>query len=127
MKIKILSDSIGEVIAELTTENPKTAKKLYDALPIKEKANLWGDEIYFSVPLQIEKENSRVVVEEGEIAIWVENPAFCIFFGKTPVSTDGEIRAYSDVNVIGRVGVDPGIFKKVKSGELIQILKANDA
>jgi hypothetical protein len=44
MKIKIISDSIGSVIAELTEENPKTAKKFFDALPIEAKASLWGDD-----------------------------------------------------------------------------------
>ncbi len=124
MKIKIVSESIGEVIAELTGENPNTAKNFYDALPIEGNAQLWGDEIYFSIPLKIEKENSRVVVKQGEIAIWVENPSLCIFFGKTPVSTDAEIRAYSDVNVIGNVQGDPTIFKKVKNSELITINKS---
>ena len=38
-----------------------------------------------------------------EVATWVEGSSFCIFFGKTPVSTEDEFCAYSDVNVIGRI------------------------
>ncbi|MGQ9816843.1 MAG: cyclophilin-like family protein [bacterium] len=41
---------------------------------------------------------------------------------KTPISTDKEIRAFSDVNVIGEILGDYTIFKKVKSGEEIRIL-----
>ncbi len=126
MKIKIVSESIGEVVAELTDENPKTAQRFFDALPIQGKANLWGDEIYFSIPVHVEKENSRTVVKEGEIAVWVENPSLCIFFGKTPVSTDTEIRAYSDVNVIGRSKGKCDIFRKVKMGELMRIDRVHD-
>jgi len=126
MKIKIVSESTGTVIAELTDENPKTAQRFFDALPIEGKASLWGDEIYFSIPMHVEKENSRAVVKEGEIALWVENPSLCIFFGKTPVSTDTEIRAYSDVNVIGRLSGNADIFRKVKNGEVIRIDKVHD-
>jgi len=126
MKIKIVSESTGTVIAELTDENPKTAQRFFDALPIEGKASLWGDEIYFSIPMHVEKENSRAVVKEGEIALWVENPSLCIFFGKTPVSTDTEIRAYSDVNVIGRLSGNADIFRKVKNGEVIRIDKVRE-
>ncbi len=71
-------------------------------------------------------ENSRVVVKEGEIAIWVENPSFCLFFGKTPVSTEAEIRAYSDVNVIGKTLDTIDIFRRVKNGEVMRIERAID-
>ncbi|MEJ2306360.1 MAG: cyclophilin-like family protein, partial [candidate division WOR-3 bacterium] len=64
-----------------------------------------------------------VAVEPGEIAIWIESPSFCIFFGKTPASTEKEVRAFSEVNVIGKVEGDPAIFKKVKQGEVIRLIK----
>jgi len=123
-KIKILSESIGEVLATLTEENPKTAKAFYSCLPVEGKANLWGEEIYFRMPIGVNKENSRVVLKVGEIAIWIESPSFCIFFGKTPSSTEKEIRAFSEVNVIGTVEGNVGVFKKVVQGEIISIKKA---
>jgi len=122
-KIKISSESIGEVFATLTEENPKTAKAFYSCLPVEGKANLWGEEIYFRMPIGVNKENSRVVLKVGEIAIWIESPSFCIFFGKTPSSTEKEIRAFSDVNVIGKVEGNVGVFKKVVQGEIISITK----
>jgi len=138
MNITIQSPSLGQVNAVLSDENPKTAKAFYDILPISGTANLWGEEIYFAIPsviaseekqsheFHIQPENPRTVVKKGEIAIWIEQPSFCIFFGKTPMSTDKEIRAYSPVNVIGRVEGNPKIFQKVKVGEKITISKAPD-
>lgn len=125
-KIKISSEQIGEVFATLTEENPKTAKAFYSSLPIEGKANLWGDEIFFRVPVPVPKEKGRVTVEKGEIALWVESPSFCIFFGKTPSSTEKEIRAYSDVNVIGKVEGNLEVFKNVPQGEIVSISKAVD-
>jgi hypothetical protein len=122
-KIRILSKSIGEVLAVLTDENPKTAKAFYSSLPTEGRASLWGEEIYVRMPVGVNKENSRVVVESGEIAIWIESPSFCIFFGKTPASNEKEIRAFSEVNVIGKVEGDPCIFKNVKQGEVIRLKK----
>ncbi len=124
-KIKILSKSIGEVFANLTDENPKTAKAFYSSLPTEGRAILWGEEIYFRMPIGVNKENSRVAVEVGEIAIWIESPSFCVFFGKTPASTEKEIRAYSEVNVIGKIEGSPGVFKKVKQGEIISLKKVS--
>lgn len=124
MKIAMTSQSIGSISATLTNENPEVVKAFYDILPVEGRATLWGDEIYFSIPMEtVQAENPRVAVKEGEIAIWIENPSLCIFFGKTPVSTETEIRAYSEVAVIGNVDGGANVFKKVKNGEKITITK----
>ncbi|MEO0124062.1 MAG: cyclophilin-like fold protein [candidate division WOR-3 bacterium] len=126
-QIIIESESIGKIRVEITEENPKTAEKFLKILPIEAKANLWGEEIYFKIPIdKIEPENPRQVVKEGEIAIWIEEPSLCIFFGKTPVSNDKEIRAYSDVNVIGRVKGDCKVFREVKNGDEIKVYVSED-
>lgn len=41
----------------------------------------------------------------------------CIFFGPTPSSKGGEVRAYSAVGVFGKAAGDAGIFRAVKEGE----------
>ncbi|MEO0292650.1 MAG: cyclophilin-like fold protein [candidate division WOR-3 bacterium] len=123
-RIKITSESIGEVYATLTDENPNTVRAFCLSLPIEGRANLWGEEIYFRIPVPVTKENGREVVEKGEIGIWVESPSFCIFFGKTPVSGENEIRAYSEVNIIGKIEGDPEVFKAVRQGEIIRVVKA---
>lgn len=121
MKIRIISEATGPVTATLTDENPKTAKIFYDSLPITGNANTWGDEIYFTVPVEGEVENPKVVVDLGDIAFWPPGNAFCIFFGPTPMSRGDEIRPASEVNVFGKVIGDPKVFKKVQSGAEIRI------
>ena len=124
-KIKIFSQSTAEVSAELSDEkNPKTTGAVWSALPIKARANRWGDEIYFSIPVKIGEENAQQVVEKGDIGYWPPGSALCIFFGFTPVSSGNEIRAASPVNVFGKILGDPSVFKKVKQGEEITIEKA---
>ena len=121
MKIKIITEETGEVQATLTDENPGTAKALYEALPIEARANIWGDEIYFSIPVHHEEENSKEVVEMGDLGYWPPGNAFCIFFGPTPASRGDEIRPASPVNVFGRVDGDPKVFKKVRGGAKIRL------
>jgi len=124
-QIRIKSKSIGEVAAELVEQkNPKTAKAIWDALPIESSANRWGDEVYFDIPVKVEAENTQQDTEIGDIAYWPAGNGFCIFFGPTPVSKGERPRAYSPVNVFGRVVGDPSVFRRVKTGEKIQVSRA---
>src|SRR4030065_2373284 len=121
-KIRILVSDI-KVEAELNESN--TAQMIWEALPIEAKANVWGDEIYFSIPVKTGQEKgAREVVSSGELGYWPPGHAFCIFFGPTPASRGEEIRAASAVNVIGKVLSDPKVFLKVKEGVKITLEKA---
>ncbi|MEM5836371.1 MAG: cyclophilin-like fold protein [Candidatus Aenigmatarchaeota archaeon] len=126
MKILIKTQH-GSLEAEIDEKkNPRTAKSIIQALPIEGKANLWGEEIYFEIPVKLERENSQQDVEIGDLAYWIEGSCFCIFFGKTPVSKNEKPRAYSPVNVFGKITSKNfvEILKKVKSGEKIRVEKA---
>ncbi|MEM5773010.1 MAG: cyclophilin-like fold protein [Candidatus Aenigmatarchaeota archaeon] len=122
--IKTQHGNLGAEIEE--RKNPKTAEAIIQALPIEGKANLWGEEIYFEIPVKLEKENSQQDVEIGDLAYWIEGSCFCIFFGKTPVSKTEKPRAYSPVNVFGKITSKNfvEILKKVKDGEKIRVEKA---
>jgi len=120
MKIKIKVNELEE-FAELN--NTTTAWRIYEALPIKGTVNIWGDEIYFSIPVKVEPENPQTKVQLGDIAYWPPGSAFCIFFGPTPISESGEIRPASEVCVIGKLLGDPKQFKTVKDGETIILEK----
>ena len=99
-----------------------TARKIADALPLEGSVNVWGDEIYFDIPLTIDQEpGASQDVEVGDLGYWPAGPAFCIFFGPTPVSSGDQPRAYSPVNVFGRVLDNPQRFKNVASGAIIKI------
>jgi hypothetical protein len=81
-----------------------TAQAILDALPIVAEANRWGGEIYFSIPVQADLETgARDVLTAGEIGYWPPGTALCLFFGPTPASEGDEIRAASDVNIVGRI------------------------
>lgn len=111
-KIRIFVSDV-EVEAELN--EAKTAQLIWEALPIEGKANLWGEEIYFAIPVKAGLEmGSREVVSAGELGYWPTGHAFCIFFGPTPASRGDEIRAASAVNIIGNVLSDPKVLLKVK-------------
>ena len=109
--------------AELN-ENP-TAQKIWSQLPLEGRANTWGDEIYFEIPVTADQESdAREVVEVGELGFWPMGNAFCIFFGPTPVSTDERPRAYSPVNILGRVLGDATQFRVVRGGTLVTLTRA---
>jgi hypothetical protein len=81
-----------------------TALALMEALPIEARANRWGGEIYFSIPVEAPLETgAREVLQPGEIGYWPPGSAFCVFFGRTPASEGEEIRAASAVNIVGQV------------------------
>ena len=123
-KIKIISEWIGVVEAELLEDrNPKTVNSIWQNLPFNVRANTWGDEIYFAIPVSIGEENAQETVEYGDLGYWPTGKGFCIFFGQTPISRGNEIRPADQVNVFGKVRGDPKIFKKVKSGDEIRIEK----
>lgn len=124
MRLKIISKAVGEVFAELTNENLLTVDAILSKLPIEGKANIWGDEIYFSIPVEVGAENQSDVVQLGDIAYWPPGNALCIFFGPTPASWDEEIRPASPVNVIGRIVDDLRIFKLVSRGDRIRLERA---
>lgn len=123
-RIKITTPSAGEIYAEISEENPRTAQAIWDALPLEARANTWGDEIYFSIPVSVEAENPKEVVDMGDLGYWPPGSAFCIFFGPTPASRGDEIRPASPVNVFGRVTGDPKVFRKVRGGERVRIDRA---
>ena len=99
------------------------ADSFWKALPIKGKANRWGDEIYFRVPVKPTSGEAQEVVEKGDIAFWPPGKAFCIFFGPTPLSTENQIRPASEVILLGRVRGDLEVFKSVTDGDQVLIVR----
>jgi len=117
-KIKITAVEL-EAKAELNDTG--TAKAIWETLPLQGHANLWGDEIYFSIPLSLELEAGQELVSTGDLGYWPAGNAFCIFFGPTPISRSDEIRAASQVTVFGKIIGDATVFKKIPVGTEINI------
>jgi len=105
-----------------------TARKLLKILPIKSEVNLWGNEVYFEIPIEAELENGKELMEIGNIAFWPSGNVFCIFFGPTPVGDGSQPRAISPVTVIGKVTSENGIdkLKQLKSSDLMEVRAANN-
>ena len=101
-----------------------SADKIWEALPLSGSVNVWGDEIYFEIPVSLkEVSDAQQEVEVGTLAYWPPGSALCVFFGKTPVSTSDKPKAYSPVNILGLVDGDSKVFKIVEAGDQIVIDK----
>jgi hypothetical protein len=111
MKIKI---TVGNLTVEGELDDTPTGRKVSEALPFRMSFSTWGDEIYFTIPVDAElDETAREEVDLGDLGYWPTGNAFCIFFGPTPMSTPGKIVPASAVNIIGRVVGDATRFKTV--------------
>jgi uncharacterized protein len=114
----------GSVQAKAEIDDSRTADDIWKALPIKGTANLWGDEVYFEIPVEMKLENGKELVSAGDLGYWPSGRCFCIFFGPTPMSKGNEIRPASAVNVFGKIIGDTKRFKQVKEEQPVLIEKA---
>jgi hypothetical protein len=104
----------GPVTMTATLNESQSAKKLLEALPCRAKAQTWGKEVYFPIPMTMEEEDAQAKVPSGGIAYWPPGKCFCIFFGQTP---------YSPVNLLGKLDGNPQEFAEVKDGEAVALEK----
>lgn len=122
MKIVI---TIGEIQLYAELNETYTASKIYEALPIKGRGNTWGEEIYFSTPVEAPlEESARDLLEPGELGYWPDMQAFCIFYGPTPASRGEEIRAAGPVNVFGKIKGDLAPLKAIKEPVVVIVERA---
>lgn len=114
--------TIGKVVLEVQLKAGATADALYQAAPFESTANLWGEEVYFSTPVQVAQEpDARTVMEPGEIAYWPPGNAIAIGFGRTPASRGSEIRLASPCNVWAVALGDVKVLQSVRAGAKITV------
>jgi uncharacterized protein len=121
MASRQLRIAAGDVTATATLNDTGMADLIWEACPMQSIARTWGDEIYFEIPVDTPGEDLQPTVGMGDLAYWPPGPAFCIFFGPTPMSSGDEIRPASPVSVFGRVDDDATIFKQVRGGSAITV------
>jgi len=111
-------------------------------LPFDSTASTWGEEVYFSTPVQVQREadarplsapasrgittslHGTTLVQPGELAFWVEGDSIAIGYGRTPISQGNEIRLAARTNIWGRALSDVKQLKSVKPGAAIRVEQA---
>jgi hypothetical protein len=105
-QIKALFPDIDrEISIELDdSRSPKTFQAIIENLPVEINITKWGDELYTErTQISANEENAKKEVDYLDVAYWPEGNALCLFYGPTPISRDGQILAYSPVNIVGRI------------------------
>jgi len=114
---------IGEIALEAELNDSRTARLVWEALPIEANGQTWGEEIYFRIPVSADLEDPRAVVELGDLGYWPTGHAFCIFYGRTPASGENDIVPASPVDVIGRVTSNVTVLRGTTSPGIVTIDK----
>jgi hypothetical protein len=113
----------GDVTVFAALDDSPMGEAVWGALPISGRAQIWGDEIYFRIPVD-EPENAgegEETVKLGAIGYWPPGKALCFFFGPTPMSVGNEIRPASAVHVMGMIEGDSKVLKRVPSGAAVRV------
>lgn len=99
-----------------------TAARIAETLPIEGVGSCWGDEIYFSIPVDCgASPGDRADFEVGDLGYWPPGNAFCIFYGPTPASNDDAPRMASPGTPIGRIQGDVSALKQASSGVHVRL------
>ncbi len=118
MVMKRITIAAGKVVMQAELNDSATARKLTEILPVEASARVWGNEIYFTVPMHAEPENAQAEAPPGTVAFWPDGDCLCVFFGQKP---------YSPVNVVGKLLGDPSAFAEVRDGDPVRVEAAGEA
>jgi hypothetical protein len=121
--LKPIRIRIGDIVLAAELNESATARLVWEALPFEANGQTWGAEIYFRVPVDAELEAPQATVNLGDIGYWPTGHAFCIFYGKTPVSGDSDIVPASPVDVIGHVTSDLSVLETVTDPGRVMVEK----
>jgi hypothetical protein len=115
MEIEIEVMGKGKAIGKLDDRNPKTARLIFEELPIEGNVNIYFEEVYFTIPIESEYENPSGTSKCGDISYWPPGNALCVFYGDSQPA--------SDVNHIGEIIKNLEVIKEAQDGDKIIIRK----
>jgi uncharacterized protein len=113
-RVRVIVEEAGVELV-VTLNASQTAAELWKTLPIEYAAQVWGAEVYFTVPVKCDSEDPQATVELGAVGYWPPGSAVCLFFGQQPVSP---------VNLIGAIDGDPTALEAVREGQLVRLERA---
>ena len=120
-RIKI---TIGGVAVEVELKPTRTARAIYDALPVEAKVNQWGEEFYCQVPgVKDYREIATTNVKVGDVAYWGLGGMLAVFFGRTPMSIGEDPVPADRVNVVGRLIGDPTVLHGAVGATMMKVEK----
>jgi len=110
----------GSLVAAL--DDTPTARALVAALPLDSRAQTWGEEVYFEIPVKSALERgAKQVVPAGTVCFWVEGGSLALPFGRTPISEGKEPKLVSPCNILGRIDGDARKLASVRTGDAISL------
>ena len=105
-----------------TLDDTPTARALVAALPLSSRAQTWGEEVYFEIPVEAALERgARQVVPAGTVCFWVDGSSLALPFGRTPISEGKEPKLVSRCNVLGRIDGEARDLASVRSGDAMTL------
>jgi hypothetical protein len=108
-------------LAAMLDDTP-TARALAAALPLTARAQTWGEEVYFEIPVKATLERgAKQIVTPGTVCFWVEGSSLALPWGRTPISEGKQSKLVSPCNVLGRIDGDARDFASVRSGDTMTL------
>src|SRR2546428_8079499 len=96
--------TVGGVTLDAELKPTRTAKAVYELLPIETDLHSWGEEFYFKIPfIKDHRETATLKVAVGDIAYWGNGGAVASFFGPPPGSTGPDPGPADRGDLIGEV------------------------
>lgn len=108
---------IGHTKFAVSLYDCSASRSLLSVLPQTISMHSWGNEYYGELLITMDYAGDKLqdVFQPGEIALWPEGNALCIFFGPTPISQGEECRMASDGVAIGKIVGDFSSLKKLRN------------
>jgi uncharacterized protein len=105
-----------------TLDDTPTARALVSALPLTARAQTWGEEVYFEIPVKAAIDRgAKQVVPPGTVCYWTEGSSLALPWGRTPISEGRESKLVSPCNVLGRIDGEARDFASVRSGDTMTL------